>query len=202
MITFTVLQKCQGMKKTAKNWLCLSKLRGDCKVEKLRMSLHKFVAACARLCVYFKPSSWGEMWKTQSPPVSMETPSLSQAKRQNCSTFWIRVWIILHRYLRTVDHWHSCLKDSKDRLQWGCIYSGYEEWRTEGCCHDSILIRGIFNLNWNTASYCKLRGRTEAEAVQMVRRSVFALKSTNQRKKGEKKKKETLSDLLFTSRST
>lgn len=30
------------------------------------------------------------MWKTQSPPVSMETPSLSQAKRQSTSTFRIR----------------------------------------------------------------------------------------------------------------
>lgn len=30
------------------------------------------------------------MWKTQSPPVSMETPSLSQAERQSPSTFRIR----------------------------------------------------------------------------------------------------------------
>lgn len=45
-------------------------------------------AAASVMCV-FQATTLEEMWKTQSPPVSMETPSLSQAKTQSTSTLRI-----------------------------------------------------------------------------------------------------------------
>lgn len=54
-----------------------------CRVGRLQLS-H---CECVRV---FQAIMLGEMWKTQSPPVSMETPSLSQAERQSPSTFRIR----------------------------------------------------------------------------------------------------------------
>lgn len=54
---------------------------GETTAEPLRM----------RVCVcVFQAIMLGEMWKSQSPPVSMETPSLSQAERQSPSTLRIR----------------------------------------------------------------------------------------------------------------
>ena len=54
---------------------------GETKAEPLQMYV------CVRV---FQAIMLGEMWKTQSPPVSMETSSLSQAERQSPSTFRIR----------------------------------------------------------------------------------------------------------------
>lgn len=54
-----------------------------CRVGRLQLS------RCKRACV-FQAIMLGEMWKSQSPPVSMETSSRSQAARQSPSTFRIR----------------------------------------------------------------------------------------------------------------
>ena len=76
------------------------------------------VCVCARA---FQAIMLGEMWKTQSPPVSMETPSLSQAERQSPSSFRIRgvnystlfsAYIIT---LCTIDRWLEHLDGDEDR---------------------------------------------------------------------------------------
>lgn len=82
--------------------LCCSKLGGDAGWGDYGWAAAKCVS------VYFERSCWGEMWKTQSPPVSMETSSRSQAERHR-EPFHIRkqgceLFHIIARMLLTTDN--------------------------------------------------------------------------------------------------
>lgn len=59
-----------------------------------------------------------EMWKTQSSPVSMETPSRRQ--RQRKSTFGISMWIIPH--CLTLKSWTADINTSWLRYLFICLY--------------------------------------------------------------------------------
>lgn len=90
---------------------------------------YSWATANVCVCVCFKLSCWGKMWKTQSPPVSMETPSLSQTERQSPSTFRIRgvnySTLFTHSYYcsHALDHWPWHLDEDADQYC-GCVMPG------------------------------------------------------------------------------
>lgn len=84
------------------NEALLHKVRRGCRVGRLRLS------RCEMCVCVFRAIVLEEMWKTQSPPVSMETSSRSQAERHR-EPFLIRnqgceVFHIIARMLLTTDN--------------------------------------------------------------------------------------------------
>lgn len=92
------------------NEAMLLKVRRWCRAGRLRLS------RCEMCACVFPAIMLGEMWKTQSPPVSMETSSHSFAGREAQRAIphsESGVWIIPHYCSHAIDHFNNILRKTR-----------------------------------------------------------------------------------------